>query len=222
MPEIVLVRHGETMGKSSIRLYGATDVALAPEGEAQVAATGVRLRGRVFDRVFASSMSRALRSAAVLLATMEHPPAEVVPVDGFREIDFGRWEGWTWAEVADRDPEGFARWEARKGGFTFPEGDASEQFQARVQAALGPTLLTNAVNAAGGRTLVVAHKGVIKAIASALIGPGATGDSADRPEHARAPEHWALPLACAVVLHSEHAAGSLGTWRRVPGGVGHP
>jgi broad specificity phosphatase PhoE len=35
--ELLLVRHGETVGQSSIRLYGATDVALSDEGELQMA-----------------------------------------------------------------------------------------------------------------------------------------------------------------------------------------
>ena len=33
MTDLILLRHGETVGQSSIRLYGATDIALSPIGE---------------------------------------------------------------------------------------------------------------------------------------------------------------------------------------------
>ena len=42
---IVLVRHGETTGESSIRYYGATDVPLSDLGRQQVRAAQTRPTG---------------------------------------------------------------------------------------------------------------------------------------------------------------------------------
>jgi len=167
--ELVLVRHGETVGQSSIRLYGATDVALAPEGEDQITAAAGELAGRRFDAVFTSPLIRARRSAEIMLATLEHPPIEVEVIEGFREVDFGDWEGWTWADVAARDPANHERWAKAGAAFRFPGGEARAEFVERVQLAVGPSI--EARFAAGARSiLVVVHKGVIKAIAARLLG----------------------------------------------------
>ncbi|PRQ04253.1 Phosphoserine phosphatase 1 [Enhygromyxa salina] len=169
MRELVLVRHGETVGQSSIRLYGATDVALAPEGEAQVRAAGRALAGQRFDAVFTSPLRRAHRSAELVLAAIEHPKIEIEIVEAFREIDFGAWEGWTWAEVKARDPEGHARWTEAAPGFRFPDGEAREAFIARVQASVGPSIEAR-FSAGATRILAVVHKGVIRATAARLLG----------------------------------------------------
>jgi broad specificity phosphatase PhoE len=166
--ELILLRHGETVGQSSIRLYGATDVGLAPEGEAQVAAAGRLLAGRRFDAVFTSPLSRAQRSAELVLEALAHPAIAVEPVASFAEINFGAWEGWTWDEVRERDPDNHARWAAQGIEFQFPAGERRAAFVERVQLAVAPSI--EARFAAGARSiLVVVHKGVIKAIAAQLL-----------------------------------------------------
>lgn len=166
--ELVLVRHGETVGQSSIRLYGSTDVALAPEGELQAAAAGRLLVGRRFDAVYSSPLHRARRSAEIVLDTLSHPPVAIELVEGFREIDFGRWEGWTWDEVEARDPDHHARWSSDGPAFRFPEGEVRREFVARVQAAIGPSI-ERRFAAGAEQLLTVVHKGVIKAIAARLL-----------------------------------------------------
>lgn len=174
MAELLLVRHGETVGQSSIRLYGATDVALAPEGEAQLAAAGRSLAGHRFDRVLTSPLQRARRSAEVLLAHVPHPAIPIEPVEAFREVDFGRWEGLTWAEVAERDPEEHRRFAALGLAFTYPEGESRREFFARVRA--GVSAIEQAFPTGRERVLVVAHKGVIKGIAATLLEVGILDD----------------------------------------------
>lgn len=169
MPELVLVRHGETVGQSSIRLYGSTDVELAAEGEQHAAAAGRALAGRRFDAVYSSPLRRAHRSAELLLQHIPHPPIEISLVEGFREIDFGRWEGWTWEEVEARDPDNLARWSSDGPAFRFPEGEVRQDFVARVQAAVGPSI-EERFAAGAERVLAVVHKGVIKAIAARVLG----------------------------------------------------
>jgi broad specificity phosphatase PhoE len=179
--ELVLIRHGETVGQSSIRLYGATDVELAPEGEAQIRATANTLIGARFDAVFTSPLSRAHRSAQVMLATIQHPPINIEVVQGFREVNFGTWEGWTWDEVRERDPGGHARFTSEGPAFRFPAGEARQDFIARVQADVGPSIRARFA-AGAARILTVVHKGVIKAITAQLLGvPSADLQGLDLP-----------------------------------------
>jgi broad specificity phosphatase PhoE len=160
--EIVLVRHGETEGKSSIRLYGSTDVALNETGREQMRAVGESLAAEVFDRVIVSPLSRSREGAEIVLGGRGPTP---YIIEGFREIDFGDWEGLTFAEVEQRDPEGYARYLTEGQAFRFPGGESREGFRARVAAAV-----PEAIDDACARTLGVLHKGIIKIVLAELLG----------------------------------------------------
>ena len=171
MTELVLVRHGETVGQSSIRLYGSTDIPLSPIGEAQLGRAAAALSPHAFTRVLTSPLQRARRSAEIVLAAQCQPAALEV-VDDFREIDFGAWEGWTYAEAEARDPDGYRRWHSEGTAFTYPNGESRSAFHARVHAATHAVLGDpDAGRQPGaGPILGVLHKGVIKAVLAALTG----------------------------------------------------
>ena len=157
---IVLLRHGDTVGNSRERFHGCGDVALSDEGRAQVRAAGRRLATEVFDLVASSPLRRAWQSAALLSAGT---PVLLVP--GFREIDFGRWEGMTAEEIEAQDPVLYKTWREGAADFEFPGGERRAPFRDRVVAGLGVLERTGAENA-----LVVAHRGVIRALANHLLG----------------------------------------------------
>src|SRR5208337_2836168 len=103
---LVLVRHGETEGQSSIRYHGRTDVALSELGRAQMRAVAATLAARGFTRVFASTLGRA-REGARLIAGEGMP---IVCFEEFAEVDFGLFEGLTAEEIRARHPAEFERW----------------------------------------------------------------------------------------------------------------
>ena len=88
LERVLLLRHGETVGRSSVRFYGATDVALSGLGADQVAAAARAIGSENFDLVVTSPLQRARRSARIVA-----PGREIQIEAAFREIDFGRWEG---------------------------------------------------------------------------------------------------------------------------------
>ncbi len=156
---LVLVRHGETVGQSSIRYYGATDLALSATGLQQMCDVGAALANESFDLVLTSAMQRTV-TAADLIA----PGAPRQVVAGFNEINFGEWEGLTKEEIAARDPDAFVRWQASVHTFTYPGGDCAPDFRARV-ATVWRTLLP----AAPERVLLVAHRGVILSLVAEML-----------------------------------------------------
>jgi broad specificity phosphatase PhoE len=158
--EIVLVRHGETTGNSAMRLNGATDVPLSDLGKRQGRRAGEALAGEHFDQLVVSPMTRARQTGALVAPSLA--PSAMVIAD-FREVDFGRWETWTWEEVAARDPEGLAQYRAHpeRG---YPGGDTLEGFRARVGQAAREELAQ-----LPGRTVATLHKGVIRGILAALL-----------------------------------------------------
>jgi broad specificity phosphatase PhoE len=159
---LTLVRHGETEGQSSIRYHGRSDVPLSALGRAQMQRVRTALRPRVFARVYASRLSRAVEAAAIVGGA-----AHIEQIAGFDEIDFGAWEGLTAEEIAARDPEPYARWMLDKAEFVYPGGESTGAFRARVVRALHELLAA----APDGDLLLVVHKGVIRAVLTELLQP---------------------------------------------------
>ncbi len=175
---LVLVRHGETVGNSSIRYYGRTDVALSELGRRQMRAVREWLSARHgVDRlapVFASPLVRAAEGARLIAG--EH--AAAIVIDEFAEVDFGLFEGLTAEEIAARYPAEFRRWNADRlaADFVYPGGESRRGFAERVgRGAERMLALWEAARRAGqGATaaaaLVVAHRGVIRAVVRRLAG----------------------------------------------------
>jgi broad specificity phosphatase PhoE len=110
-PTIYYIRHGETDWNVTGRLHGRHDVPLNARGRAQANHCGNILRDRFaqigrhpadFDYV-SSPLGRACETMA-----LARPPLGLPP-EGFRndqrlaEICFGDWEGFTIAELRNRD-----------------------------------------------------------------------------------------------------------------------
>lgn len=160
LTRLILVRHGETLGQSSIRYYGATDVPLSNLGRAQAREARSRIPGETFEAVWASSLSRAWESAQIIA------PSHPVRIESnFREIHFGRWEGMTREEIAIADPALFADWQAQKPDFEFPEGEARGDFRRRIERGLSHLRASETQS-----VLVVAHKGVVRTLLELVTG----------------------------------------------------
>ena len=154
LERLILVRHGETEGQSSVRYYGATDVPLSEVGREQVRRARDRIASEAFEVVYASSLSRAAESARILV------PDRPIEIEAdFREVDFGRWEGLTREEIAAVDPELFAIWQRDLARFDYPGGERRADFRARIARGLDRLRASGA-----GSALVVAHKGVVRTL----------------------------------------------------------
>ena len=157
---LVLVRHGETVGESSIRYHGRNDVALSETGCDQMRRVATALAETTFDAIYTSELRRTVQAARIVA-----PDASAQAVAGFNEICFGDWEGLTREEIQARDPQAYERWRAALHEFTYPAGDSVAGFRIRVVETFR-RLLTEAPE----RALIVAHKGVISSIATDLLG----------------------------------------------------
>lgn len=181
---LVLIRHGETDGRSSVRFHGSSDVPLSDEGRAQMREVAKSLATEYVDLVVASTLRRAWESASIVSGG-----APVRLESDFREIDFGRWEGLTKEEIEASDPVLYADWQSRAEGFEFPGGEPRAEFKARTLRGL-----ERLKNSGATCALVVAHKGTVRTIAEALTGTPLDGDS--------------VPLGAAVTL----SRGADGQW----------
>ncbi|MEU6237014.1 bifunctional RNase H/acid phosphatase [Kitasatospora sp. NPDC047058] len=106
----VLLRHGETHLTPEKRFSGSggSDPELSEKGRWQAgrAAEALAARGSV-QAVVASPMRRTRETAEIVAARLG---LEVRYEDGLREVDFGDWEGLTFAEVQERYPDDLTAW----------------------------------------------------------------------------------------------------------------
>lgn len=100
MTLITLIRHGQTDWNLAGRIQGSTDIPLNDTGRAQARAAAVRLAGTPFDHVYASPLSRARETAAIIAGEFGLP-APLVTV-GMREHEFGEAEGLLWEQYRER------------------------------------------------------------------------------------------------------------------------
>lgn len=89
LPQVYLVRHGETAWTISRQHTGRTDIPLTERGEREAQALSARLKGMSFTKLLTSPLQRARRRDE--LAGF----AECVHADhDLMEWDYGAYEGW--------------------------------------------------------------------------------------------------------------------------------
>ena len=172
---LILVRHGETVGNSGIRYFGRTDLLLSPLGRAQMRAVANWLSSSLetsnFALVFSSPLRRATEGARLIAGTA----APVVEMQEFVEVDFGLFEGLTAEEIRERYPVEFDRWNRDRldPAYTYPGGESRAAFVDRVGRGakrMVELLDGTAATADSPGALLVAHRGVIRAITQRLVG----------------------------------------------------
>jgi probable phosphoglycerate mutase len=94
VPEIVVVRHGETEWSAAGRHTGRTDLPLTEQGERAAAALRPLLAERRFGLVLASPLKRAQRTAE-LAGLRPDTDADLA------EWDYGAYDGRTTAEISE-------------------------------------------------------------------------------------------------------------------------
>ena len=155
---LILLRHGRT-GLSG-RYVGSSDVPLSEEGRKQILDLRPDLGTMKIDGLLTSPMLRCTQSANLLDLGL---PMQLDP--DLREIDFGRWEGKSFAEIEAQDPALVQHWASGTDDFRFPDGEATSGFANRIDA------VKNRLLASDARTLLlVTHGGVIRSLICGLLG----------------------------------------------------
>ena len=162
----LLLRHGQTPMSVQKRYAGRSDVPLTDVGVQQAAAAAKRLASAGLGVIVTSPLLRAAQTAQEVASVTG---AAVVTDDGFRETDFGAWEGLTFAEVRERWPSEVTTWLADPDAAP-PGGESFTDVSTRVTAALHRVL----ADRDGQRVLIVSHVTPIKTlVAAALLAPPA-------------------------------------------------
>jgi len=178
LPTVYFIRHGQTEWNVTGRLQGLRDIPLNLHGHTQAAHCGEILRdlfardGRnPADLGYVSSPLGRARETMALARPALGLPAEGYEIDQrLAEISFGEWEGFTIAQLHERDPQHIAQREHDKWNFVPPGGES----YLRVSARMGrwyESLEHDTVATAHGGTArgLMAYLGIAKPAAAPLV-----------------------------------------------------
>lgn len=177
---IYLIRHGATAWNEERRYQGLTDLPLSNAGRGA-------LRQADFspEIVYVSPLIRARETAAILF-----PEAEQIMIPGFREMNFGAFEGRTAAEM-EHDPA-YRAWVASGCAGRCPGGESLAEFSDRVWA-----VFVKLLELETDRLVIVAHGGVQMAILERYAKPS------------RDYFHWQAPCGGGFVLDGPRLIGEV-------------
>src|SRR5215472_16785353 len=169
MPEPVIyyIRHGETGWNADGRLQGTRDTALNDLGHRQAAQAGHILAdllvrdGRDKSKLpfLSSPLNRARTTMELVRGALQLPVEDYATEPRLREIGYGKWEGFTLAEMQAADPDFFAKRLADKWRVAPEGGETYEAVQQRMSEWYAEIKAD---------TVVVAHGGTARALMVAL------------------------------------------------------
>ena len=150
---ISVIRHGLTEANEKGIYIGRTDMPLSPKGAADLAAKMDEFDYPSVHRVYTSPLLRCRETAEILF-----PETEMVPVDDFRELDLGEFDGKSVDELINR--EDYKAW--LKGGKDArpPKGESLEEMTARTYTGLH-NIIIDMMESGLTHCALITHAGII-------------------------------------------------------------
>ncbi|QBS43959.1 bifunctional RNase H/acid phosphatase [Nocardia sp. CS682] len=162
---LLLLRHGQTELSVQRRYSGRGNPPLTELGREQAARAAKMLAAKGgISAVLSSPLSRAQETAEAAATALDAP---LTILDGLIETDFGEWEGLTFLEAAERDPELHARW-LGDASLPAPGGESFDQVRERVDAVRRDLVGLYP----GANLVVVSHVTPIKTLLQLALGVG--------------------------------------------------
>ncbi len=175
---VYYLRHGETDWNVQGRLQGRHDIPLNARGEGQAVHCGEILRD-LFARdgidpaaldYVSSPLGRARRTMELARNALRLPPQDFRVEPQLAEIAFGDWEGYTIAELHNRDPQRIAQREHDKWAFIPPGGESYAAVSVRMRDWYEALTRDVVVTAHGGTARgLIAHLGIARPAAAPLV-----------------------------------------------------
>ena len=160
---IFFLRHGETVASKTDDFCGTSDVELTAEGEIMAKDFAVAYSSVSWKAIFVSPMGRTIATAKPLCDLVN---MEMQLRDGLKEIDFGKWEGKSQAEVNRQFHDEYLRWQSEPGWNAPSDGERAVDIARRSSQVIEEIEQTYK----SGNVLVVSHKATIRIILCSLLG----------------------------------------------------
>lgn len=162
---MLLLRHGQTEFSRQRRYSGRGNPELTDTGrrQAEAAARYLAERGGV-DVVLSSPLQRAYDTASAAATALG---LDVAVEEDLIETDFGAWEGLTFAEARERDPDLHGRW-LRDTSLRPPDGESFNDVGERIQRVRKRIIAQHP----GATVLLVSHVTPIKTLLRLALDAG--------------------------------------------------
>jgi len=163
---IYLVRHCATCNDAMnypVMVGQKLPYGLSAAGEEQAKMLSSRFTKRAIEAVYCSPLARAVSTAQIICEQLD----EETPITfctSLTEVDMGRWEGKTRAEVMTADGAAYDRYLRDPGTYGFPDGESFTVACSRMMSMLSRIMMTHP----RGRVLVVSHKYAIRTVLAGL------------------------------------------------------
>ncbi|MFI6869277.1 bifunctional RNase H/acid phosphatase [Nocardia sp. NPDC050406] len=162
---LLLLRHGQTELSVLRRYSGRGNPPLTALGREQAARAAKMLAGKgEIAAIVSSPLGRARETAEAAGQALGIP---VRIMDGLIETDFGDWEGLTFLEARERDPELHSRWLGDP-SLPAPGGESFDQVRERIESVRRDLV----ARYPGANVLVVSHVTPIKTLLQLALGVG--------------------------------------------------
>ena len=160
---IILVRHGQSMGNANNLLLGHTDMDLSDLGYQQANKTADFLKNWHIDAVYSSDLMRAKHTAE---PNARLRGLKVITSEKLREIFLGEWENTSAFDVINDYGDMYVKeWMGGFGTFTMPGGESVIGAGRRFYTEIERISKENE----GKTILVAAHAAVIRAFCSLVL-----------------------------------------------------
>ena len=161
MTELIIIRHGYSLGNKEKRFSGQMDLPLDEVGYRQAASVARHiLNNYSVDAVYASDLCRAYDTVKPIADALNLP---VHACPEFREVDVGLWQGMLIEDVSRQYPDNFALYRRKPGVVRFDGGESYSDMLSRVMPAIEKIAKKN-----DGKTVVIGtHGGVIRVLRAA-------------------------------------------------------
>ena len=176
MLTLVLTRHGLTTRSHPEQHLGQrVDVPLSAEGRQQAIALAERLGSVAFERIVSSPLLRARQTAAAIAEAPCATPRPPIETNAqLLEMDYGAWEGLTYAQIDEHGAEERRRWEANPAQIACPGGESGNDVAARARTFLTDLLSDDRAAVLAAATerpvLVVAHSTLNRILLCVALG----------------------------------------------------
>ena len=161
-----LVRHGLTDWNTQQRFCGHSDIPLSTQGRVQATWLAEQLQEETIAAIYTSDLVRA-RETAEIIANKRTPAVEIRVLVAWREIDFGDWEGLTYAQIEEqfKDQSGFF---IDPEHYSPPSGESLAHMQQRVKDAL--SAIVHSDDSPAGDVVIVSHGGLLRILLCSILG----------------------------------------------------
>jgi alpha-ribazole phosphatase len=153
------LRHGRIQGAGEKRFIGSTDTDLDDIGISQARYWQQILAPVAIDTIYTSGLTRCRHTATILAGDRL-----VIPDPALNEIFLGQWDGRSFEEIKQKDPDGFRQRGDHLDTFRPPAGESFLDLQNRVLPFFNQCLQKP------GTPLFVTHAGVIRVILCHVTG----------------------------------------------------